>query len=93
MDLEKHLTEQDEYSLKAVKRILDMAAKEVDNGYFTITIRTVEYEPENFIYHHFHPTPHAFLDAKEIAGGDLRACIKALGQYVRDFTSRKEGQT
>lgn len=91
MDLEKHLTEQDEYSIKAIKRILDMAAKAVGNGYFAITIRTVEHEPENFIYHHFYPTAHAFLDCKEIAGGDLRTCVRALGQYVRDFQSRKEG--
>lgn len=85
MDLEQYLTEQDERSIKAVKRILEMAAKEIGNGYFAITIRTVEHEPENFVYHHFYPNAHAFLDCKEIARGDLRECVRALGQYVEDF--------
>lgn len=68
-----------------VRDILRAADNKVGNGYFVFTISSSDQEPANYIFHHYRPSAHAFLDAKMVGRGDVRTCLQALNDYVRDF--------
>lgn len=70
---------------ESVREALCIADRLVGNGYFVFTFSSSTHEPANYIFHHFRPTPHAFLDAKMVGRGDVRTCLQALSDYVRNF--------
>jgi hypothetical protein len=73
-----------------VRDALHIADKLVGNGYFAFTFSSSSSEPQNYIFHHYRPTPHAFLDAKMVGRGDVQTCLQALHDYTENFLSQKE---
>lgn len=76
----------DDATLKEIKGFLEKAEAIVRNGHFTLSVgtdRPYADTPENYLFHHFRPTPHAFLDAKQVGnGGAISTCILDLGRYA-----------
>lgn len=76
-----------------VRTALESADKAVGNGYFAFSFSGSNNEPPNFIFHHFRPTPHAFLDAKLVGKGDVRTCLQALSEYIENFPKSEHSES
>lgn len=79
--------------LKEIKRILGIAEALIQNGRFVLTVESDRQKRDNYLYHHFRPTAHSYEDTKLVGKGDLRACIKSLGDYVAKHQSEEKPYT
>jgi hypothetical protein len=72
----------DDAPLKEIKRLLGTAEALIENGRFVLTVESERQQRDNYLFHHFYPTAHSYEDTKLVGKGDVKSCIKALGEYV-----------
>ena len=80
-------------TLTEIKRLLGAAEALIGNGRFALTIGSEQKQQENFLFHHFYPTAYSYEDTKLVGKGDLRACFKALGEYIAKHQTEEKPYT